>query len=349
MANRSVVALVIIGVLVFSSCLGTTNRATRETDEPMNDSSGKLPGFDISPHWGEQVKDLRFEPGVRIHVNAPNVKQFTRSRPTEIVFYALPNGNSIEWTIGRKKQEGLDWHYFIQHIGAQTRRLREVVRDRNIVVVYLEADGKSWPSWRSKHENKSEIIALLVDFVTREIDVSNSTLVLSSHSGGGSFVFGYINAFESIPDEVKRICFLDSNYGFSVDDGHGSKLLEWLGRSKDNYLSVLAYDDREITYQGKKVVGPTGGTYRATHRMVECFRKEIELPEEITGDLVRYRGLNGRMDIIVHTNPENRILHTVLVGDMNGFIHSMTVGGPYENKAGVFAGQLAYEGWIQPH
>jgi len=32
-------------------------------------------------------------------------------------------------------------------------------------------------------------------------------------------------------------------------------------------LVVIAYDDRNITLDGKPVVGPTGGTYRATERM----------------------------------------------------------------------------------
>jgi len=50
----------------------------------------------------------------------------------------------------------------------------------------------------------------------------------------------------------------------------------------------------------------------------------------------------------VHLNPKNEILHTVLVGDMNGFIYSMAVGTRYEKSACQFNGDLAYEKWIQP-
>ena len=57
--------------------------------------------------------------------------------------------------------------------------------------------------------------------------------------------------------------------------------------------------------------------------------------------------MNGRIEVIMHTNPESKILHTVLVGDMNGFIHAITVGAKYENKAAIFNGPIAYEKWIQ--
>ncbi len=309
---------------------------------------GRLAGFQISRHWAEQTCDLQIEPGVRIHINAPSPDRFDRSKPTRIIFYALPNGNTIEWTIGRQQAGGLDWHYFIQHIGAQTRRLREIIQDRNIIVAYLETEQKSWPSWRAKYTDNSERIAGFLSEVRRQIGVPNTEFALSCHSGGGSFIFGYLNGVEQIPDDINRIAFLDANYGFSADAGHGTKLLDWLERSKDHVLVVIAYDDREITLDGKKVVGPDGGTYRATHRMLDAFRSRVELTETSDGDLVRYRGLDGRLDIIVHQNPENRILHTVLVGEMNGFIYAMTSGMTDEGQAAIFGGPPAYTQWIQP-
>jgi hypothetical protein len=307
-----------------------------------------LPGFEVSRHWNEQIRTYAYEPDVRIHINAPSQTGLDRRRPTQLILYALPNGNSIEWTIGRKRAEGLDWHYYIQHIGAQTRRLREVVKDRNIVVAYLETKQKSWPAWRRQHESSSELILGLVAHIRQEVDVPDMSIVLASHSGGGSFIFGYLNGVDRIPDDITRIAFLDSNYSFSVEDGHGTKLIEWLKRGRDRCLVVLAYDDREITLNGKKVVGPTGGTYRATHRMLERFRKDIALTETGYGDCSRYRGRDECVDIIIHQNPENRILHTALVGDMNGFIHAMTTGTIHEDAAGLFGGPVAYDKWIQP-
>lgn len=311
-------------------------------------ATGRLEGFDVSRHWNEQTTEYAHDPGVRIHINAPSEAELDPAKPTLLVLYPLPNGNTIEWTIGRARADGLDWHYDIQHIGAQTRRLREVIHDENIVVAYLEAEGRSWPAWRRTHDRSSELIVAVIDRVRRQVGLPDTRLALSGHSGGGSFVFGYLNAFEHIPDDVVRITFLDSNYGFAASEGHGSKLLDWIGRDQNHYLVVLAYDDREIVFNGQKVVGPTGGTYRATGRMLDVFSGTVELTKRVSGDCTRWRGLGGRIDIMVHENPDNRILHTALVGDMNGFIHAMTAGTAFEDKAGRFGGPVAYDKWIQP-
>jgi len=48
---------------------------------------------------------------------------------------------------------------------------------------------------------------------------------LTGHSGGGSFLFGYIDAADDIPAAVDRIVFLDANYSYSDTDKHGDKLV----------------------------------------------------------------------------------------------------------------------------
>ena len=60
-------------------------------------------------------------------------------------------------------------------------------------------------------------------FPLREVET-----VLSGHSGGGSLIFGYINAVDQIPDDVVRIAFLDSNYAYDRALGHKDKLVKWL-------------------------------------------------------------------------------------------------------------------------
>jgi len=92
----------------------------------------------------EQVREMRIEPGVRVLINHP--ASIDPAKPTTIVFYACPTGNTIEQTFGRAPGEGVDWRHDIQHAGAQIRRLREVDPGRNIVLVLLEAEGKSWPA-----------------------------------------------------------------------------------------------------------------------------------------------------------------------------------------------------------
>lgn len=311
-------------------------------------SADPLLGFASSPHFDEQVKTYTFEPGVTVHINAPSARTFDTSRPTRLVLYALPNGNSIAQTIGKQHKPDVDWPFFIQHIGAQTRRLREVIGDENLVVAYLEADGRSWPLWRQKHPDNGELIAKLIDSVRAHFDRDTTTVALTCHSGGGSLVFGYLNHVEQIPDWIDRIVFLDANYGYSDEQRHGDKLIAWLRRSPRHYLGVVAYDDRRIRVNGKLVVGPTGGTYRKTQRMLErLLRSDLSLSEEALTKYNRYRGLQGRIDIVLIENPDDKILHTVLV-EKNGFIHALTFATPYEDKAGRLWEPANYERWIQP-
>lgn len=307
----------------------------------------RLTGFEISPHFGEQTRGYRFEPEVNIHINAPAPADFHPSHPTRLMFYALPNGNTIAWTIGRRPAEGIDWHYHIQHIGAQIRRLREVTTDENIVVAYLEADGRSWPAWKRRHSDFREIIPRIVESVRARIPGAPLTIDLSGHSGGGSFIFGYLDSFESIPADVRRIEFLDSNYGYNDEDGHGEKLANWLKAGADRCLCVICYDDREVELEGKRIVGPTGGTWRATERMHTRLARHFTLSPAAMEGVLRYRGLAGRIDFLMHPNPHKKILHTALVGDMNGFIHAATSGTRHEGRAATFNGPIAYTKWIQ--
>jgi hypothetical protein len=111
---------------------------------------------------------------------------------------------------------------------------------------------------------------------------------------------------------------------------------------------VLAYDDRNITLNGKKVVSPTGGTFRASHRMIERLRQEIPWTEDKFGEFDRFMGLNGRLLTIIHPNPENKILHTRLVGEMNGLLYSLAVGSPQAQVCARLESKRAYTDWIQP-
>jgi hypothetical protein len=307
-----------------------------------------LRGAVTGPFLDEQVTSVTFQPDVKVYIDALSVDKFDPAKPTRLILYALPNGNTISQTWGKKMRPGLDWHYGIQHIGAQTRRLREIVADENIVVALLEAKGRSWPTWRGKHPDKEKLLTALVQFVRAHIPVEDVTIEISGHSGGGSLLFGYLNSVDNIPDGVRRLSFLDSNYSYSDEAGHGDKILKWLNARPDHILSIICYDDRNVKFNGKLIVGPNEGTWRKTLKMLERFQRDVKLEKVNEGAIIHYRGLNGRIDIIMYTNPENKILHTSLIGDMNGFIYAMTLGTKYEGKAGHFGAPVDYEKWIQP-
>ncbi len=287
--------------------------------------------FITSEHFAERIIRLRFDPEVSVHINAPSKEMFDSAKKTLLILYALPNGNSIEWTIGKKIQPGDDWHFDIQHIGAQTRFLRENVKHANIIVAYLMTDGKSWPAWRRKTENNHLVIKSLVDSLINLFKLYEVKLALSGHSGGGSFIFGFLNSVEKIPDIVERITFLDSNYGYEDSLKHGNKIIDLLKESEDHYLSVIAYDDRDVKINRKNVVSPTGGTYYRSKIMKERLEKDFKFTDESDTSFTRYTSLNGRVQFRLKENPNAEIFHTVLV-ERNGFIQSILSGTEYEGR-----------------
>ncbi len=296
----------------------------------------------------ERTRTFHLDEGARVHLNWPAEAGDEAAR-RHLILFALPNGNTIEQTVGCRPREGLDWHYDIQHIGAQTRRLREIAPDERFVIAYLEADGRSWPGWKTRHADYLDLAPRIIHRVETEAAGSFDSVNLLAHSGGGSFIFAFIDSQERIPDRVARIAFLDANYGYRDEAGHADKLIAWLRADPGHVLNVVCYDDSHATLNGKFFLSaPDRGTWGSTGRMLYRFIKDIPLTQESRGPVQFFRGLDGRLEFILHTNPENKILHTALVGEMSGFLHAMTLAGPYEKQAGPFAGPITYEKWIQP-
>lgn len=290
-----------------------------------------IEGATSQPPTQDQVLEWTFEPGVTVRMNAPPPGGFDDSRPTEIILFALPNGNTIHWTEGRALQPGMNWRYDIQHIAAQTRWLRDHVSDRNLVVVYLANTQKSWPAWRRENDNHRELIQNLVAEIRERVPGENETVTISGHSGGGSFLTGFLNGVEEIPHYVKRLVYLDSNYSYETPEGHGDKISAWLRGGDDRHLVVLAYDDRDVVLNGKKIVSDTGGTWRATQRMLDRLDDDFTFSTVTTDKFKRHLALDNRIDMIRWFNPELKILHTVMVGEYNGHIHSILSGTPLES------------------
>jgi hypothetical protein len=320
-----------------------------------------LPQFALSREFREQTCWLHDTTGVRCYLNAPVL---AADNPRVLVVFATPNGNSIEQTLGCRLDaaEGdagslpqshstepahrtrPDWHFDIQHVAAQLRMLRHREHRRDWILAVTDCAQRSWPSFRQSEPHANRKIRQQVQELNELVGADQ--FVLSGHSGGGSFIFGYIESVDSLPSSLQRIVLLDANYAYD-DPLHADKLLVWLQGGRQRRLVVIAYDDREITLNGKKVLGPTGGTYRATQRMVDRFRQDMELKDEMEGPFRHLQGMNGQIQIYVHQNPENKILHTALVGEMNGLLHGLTVGDTPNPSGTRLSGPRAYRAWIQ--
>jgi hypothetical protein len=301
-----------------------------------------LAGFPEPSASGERIRVLDLYPGVTATLVAP--ARIDPEKRVDLILYALPNGNTTAQTIGRRMAEGLDWHFDIQNIGAQTRALRGMGYPQAIVA-YLEADTKSWPEWRRVrgYNRANARIVQIVDQVRAAIGgPDNLPVTLTGHSGGGSFMFGFIEGQDSLPSWLERIAFLDANYNF--EPGHGEKLVKWLRHNPRNTLVVLAYDDRNIMLNGKKVVSDSGGTWRASERMVNYLREPYSFTRDSLGAFVRFHA--PQIEVLMHPNPGNRILHTEMIGEMNGYMHALLVRRP-DYRDNLLEPSRAYTQFVQ--
>ncbi|MCC6126988.1 MAG: hypothetical protein IT426_18675 [Pirellulales bacterium] len=327
----------ILGKIIAMAALLVAAFSSRAWPQPL------LPGFEKSAWFGEQVIRLRPENGVRGLIVAPVALKAPRRL---LIVYATPNGNTLEQTLGCAAEKGRDWHFDIQHVAAQSRCFRELDAAQDVILAVVQSPQLSWPSFRQARPNADKEIRQLVDALVAQCQAEKA--ILACHSGGGSFVLGYLNAVDAIPPAIERIILLDANYSYSDDKRHGDKLLAWLAGDPPRRLVVVAYDDREIAANGKKIIGPDGGTFRASQRMLTRFRRDLELTDADEKPFTHTRDKSGKIQFFIHRNPENKILHTALVGEMNGLLLGLTLGTEQEKKWGSFGGPRAYAKWIQP-
>ncbi len=303
-----------------------------------------LPSFKASGSFEEQ--QLVIENPIaktRILINAP-LNGFGKNDRVLLIFFALPNGNTIEWTFGKQLKANDDWHYNIQHIGAQTRFLREVIKDQTVVVVYFEAGQKSWPAWKKETPGFLHEVKSMVDITTQLFAKWNPQVVLNGHSGGGRFIFSYLEAVGKIPENVKRIAFLDSDYGYE-DTIHGTPLVDWLKSGKDKFLCTMAYNDSVVVYNGQPIVSPKAGTWYRSKMMKDYLGGSFHFRKKVQDSLEWFTSKRRRIEVILKPNPEKKIYHTVQV-ERNGFIQSILSGTKQEQKKYTYFGERAYSGFI---
>lgn len=287
------------------------------------------------------VDSFRLYTDIKVTVDRPlNLSGYTK---TIVTFYALPNGNTTAQTMGKKMLPGDDWHFDIQHIAAQTKFIRQQV-EINFVVIYLENDYKSWPLWKQKHTDFRKLIPQIVDSLAGVYGGSKAEIYLNGHSGGGSFIFGYLAGVTQVPKQVKRISFLDSNYGY--DSSYLPILSKWLRKVKGAALNLFAYNDSIALYNGKPVVSATGGTWYNGHLLLQHLRADYSFSKMNTDSLIIYKSSDSRVQFYFKKNFDRGIYHTQQV-ELNGFIHSILCGTKMDSKKYMYYGKRAYADLIE--
>ncbi|MEO5943915.1 MAG: hypothetical protein ABIP30_13425 [Ferruginibacter sp.] len=283
------------------------------------------------------VDSFRIDGDIKITIDKP--VDFKPGNKTILCFFALPNGNTTDQTIGKLLMPGDDWHFDIQHIGAQTAFIRQRLKKKNFVVIYLENNSKSWPAWKQKHPSYKEFIPHLVDSLSSLIAGRKKEIYLNGHSGGGSFIFGYLEGVTEIPAAIKRISFLDSDYGY--DSSYYKKIQHWLTKVKAASLNVFAYNDSIALYNGKPFVSATGGTWYRSHLMLQHLQNDHLFSETHRDSLIIYKSNNKHIQFFFKKNVNHGIYHTQQV-EMNGFIHSVLCGTKEDEVGYEYYGKRAY-------
>jgi len=311
---------------------------------PLFPEAQLLPGFKATSTLNEQELTLSESwKSVTGSINAP--LNFNNKGKTYIIIYALPNGNSIEWTKGKKMKPGDDWHFDIQHIAAQTRYIRSIDKKNNYIVAYLATEQKSWLTWKRNTAHSIILIRNIMESLPGLFKAYDPKIILNGHSGGGSFIFGYLDAIEEIPNKVVRIAFLDSDYGYE-DSLHTNKLAGWLKRSNEHKLVVLAYNDSLVIFNGKPLVSPTGGTWYRSRLMQRKLALSFSFSTFSDTSFIKHEALNGRILILLKENPGGLIYHTEQVA-RNGFILSVLSATRFNKKKYfTYFGERVYERYI---
>jgi hypothetical protein len=81
--------------------------------------------------------------------------------------------------------------------------------------------------------------------------------------------------------------------------------------------------------------------------MLDYLQGTASLPftTDTLGGFLRYRA--PQIDILLHPNPTNRILHTEMIGEMNGYMHALLARRPeYERGSTVLQPSRAYGRWV---
>ena len=324
---------------------GPRRPGTRGAPEPRRrDAQDPLradPADASRPARRAAIEVLRLDPGVRVVIDRPEAAS---AKPVLLVFYALPNGNTIEQTIGKAIEPGDDWHFDIQHIGAQTRFLREAIDDREVVVAYLENDLKSWPAWRRTHGDGA--IPAILEAVSDRFDGAadpdrprrpqrgrEPDLRLSQRRRG-----------DPRPGRADRV----PRRQLRLRDRPPPRQAGGLAEGVRPALPLRPRLQRRRGAPGRQDLrqrrrGDLGPEPPHASRPGGVVPVHRTTSPPTRSDRPR---LEGRVEFLLKENPERKVLHTVQV-EKNGFIESMLSGTKRQGVGYTYFGDRAYSRFIR--
>jgi len=341
--GRTVMRLLLAAILLFLPAVAPEAHKIFAGERHTPPHAGPpLSGFKTGILRSEQICSFTFRGDIHVHINAP--AGLSPDSKLLLILYALPNGNTLDQTFGKRLQPEDDWHYDIQHAGAQIRFVRAFDPPYAPVLILLQTRQRSWPLWKAAHprDHGAQIIAL-TDTLQHLFGSGRKEVMLAAHSGGGRFIFSLIDQEGEIPEEISRIVFIDANYGY--EEKYAAPLARWLKRGKDHVLLVLAYNDSLALLNGRRVVSDTGGTWHRSGRMRRDLARYFTFAAHQDTAFQCWSALSGRLQFLLKENPQRAIWHTQQV-ERNGLIHAMLAGTALEDHGYRYWGERAYQEFI---
>ena len=109
---------------------------------------------------------------------------------------------------------------------------------------------------------------------------------------------------------------------------------------------MFAYNDSIALLNGKSFVSATGGTWYRSRIFLNDLRVDFSFEKTRDDSLIVYKSSGSKIEFFFKTNPERKIFHTVQV-ELNGFIHSVLCGTPYDSKKYTYYSERAYTALIE--
>src|SRR4029078_9599857 len=96
---------------------------------------------------------------------------------------------------------------------------------------------------------------------------------------------------------------------------------------------------------GKSIVSAENGTWGRSKMMEKDLSEALPFLVTTDGVLQPHIARDGRIAILLHPNPEAKVLHTRLV-EWNGFIHALLTRTRNEEQEYKYLGPRVYDRWI---
>ncbi len=166
----------------------------------------------------------------------------------------------------------------------QSAELRASRPGRNIIIAFVAPPGSKWPNYLSSNPtNVTKIHEVIVSRVRTATNSAPQSIALDAHSGGGAYIFNFINYSPEIPSSISSFNLYDCLYAYNGAP-HAYKIYNWLRKNPSSNLvnitgtpQIAAKQDQLISDLKGFGVSFTTTEDNSTQTTVSAFNGRIKL------------------------------------------------------------------------